>query len=276
MQIDVNSKPLADEICAKMDLYRAELLKFDMCEPSKLKSSAWHWHFFKPTTEFTAFVVNLKGCDSHIAVTYGYASTAFTRMAGCENDLIQLGIDDEDITLREKTIIFSEMGDANARTQIAQMYERYQHTTKDALLLAAKAKRKAFIQQITVKLKPLGFKKKANTWTHSLEGECNLVFNLQKSSFSDQYYFNIYIDKNGKDSCGNCYYTRILPGDGSLMDWQTVSTSELESFMHFSVIPALESIIHTPLCQLGQRPNIQSGCSCDRQKCQRCWFEKNL
>lgn len=276
MQIDVNSKPLADEIRTKMDCYRAELLKFGMCEPSRLKSSVWHWRFFKPVTELTAFVVNLKGCDTHIAVTYGYASTAFTRMASCESDLTQLGIDDESITLREKAIIFSEMDDANVRAQIARMYEEYQQTSKDDLLLAAKARRKAFIQQITVNLKPMGFRKKANTWTRFLEGECVLMFNLQKSSFSDQYYFNIYIDKSEKDHCGNCYYSRILPDDASLIDWQTMSASKLESFMHSSVIPALESIIHTPLCQLGQPPDIWSGCNCDRQKCPQCWVEKNL
>ncbi len=59
------------------------------------------------------------------------------------------------------------------------MYNRYSKTEKDDLLICAKEKRKAFIQQIAVKLKPFGFKKKANIWTCALENEyCWMEKNL--------------------------------------------------------------------------------------------------
>lgn len=276
MQIAIDSKQLAGKIREKMEHYRTELLKSGMREPDKRKSSVWHWHFFKPMTELTAFVVNLKGEDQYIEITYGYVSTAFTRVAGCKNDLIELGVCDEDITIREKIIICDETDDTMIRTHITQMYEKYQQTTKDELLLEAKARRKAFIQQITAKLKSMGFRKKANNWTHILEGEYYLTFNAQKSSFSDKYYFNIYIGKNGINDYGDCYYNRVFPYDMCPVDWQILSQDEFVIFLNCTVIPVLEQIIHTPLRELGKLPSVWSCCSCGRKKCERCWVEKNL
>jgi len=200
MQIAVDSKPLSSEIRTKMEKYRADLLVSGMLEPSKRESSVWHWFFYKPTTELTAFIVNLTGTDHYIEVVYGYASTAFTRFAGCENCLIESGVRDEEITIREKIVICDEADEGTARNQITKMYERYLQTPKDELLIEAKAKRKAFIQQIAVKLKPMGFRKNANTWTRALEGDYYVTFNAQKSAFSDEYYFNVYIGKKAPTS----------------------------------------------------------------------------
>ena len=238
MQIAVDSKPLSSEIRTKMGKYRADLLASGMLEPSKRESSVWHWFFYKPTTELTAFIVNLTGTDHYIEVAYGYASTAFTRFAGCENCLSESGVCDEEITIREKIVICDEADETSAKAQITQMYERYLQTPKDELLIESKAKRKDFIQQIAVKLKPMGFRKKANTWTRTLEGEYYLSFNAQKSSFSDEYYFNVYIGKNGSNDYGDCYYTRVFPGDMCPMDWQALSKDEFEFFLNRTVVPA--------------------------------------
>ena len=276
MQMEIDSKPLSSVIRAKMEQYRVDLLASGMQEPSKRKSSVWHWFFYKPETELTAFIVNLTGTDHYVEVVYGYTSTAFTRFAGCENCLIESGVSDEEITIREKIVICDEADEAAARNQIAQMYERYLRTPKDELLIEAKAKRKAFIQQIAAKLKPMGFRKKANTWTRTLEGDYYLMFNAQKSSFSDEYYFNVYIGKNGTNDYGDCYYTRVFPGDMCPMDWQALSKDEFEFFLNRTVVPALEQIIHTPLHELGKLSSIWSCCSCNRKKCEQCWVEKNL
>lgn len=269
-------KPIPGEIQVKMEQYRQQLLDAGMAQPAKRSSSGRHWFFFKPTTELTAFIVNLIGTDHYVEVVYGYASTAFTRMAGCENCLIESGVCDEDITIREKIIICDEADEGTARNQITGMYERYLQTPKDALLIEATAKRKAFIQQIAVKLKPMGFRKKANTWTKLLEGNYSLTFNAQKSAFSDEYYFNVYIEKNGSNLYGDCYYTRVFPGDMCPMDWQALNSDEFEFFLNRAVVPALEQIINTPLWELGKLPSVWSRCSCDRKKCEQCWVEKNL
>lgn len=269
-------KRLPNDIQSKMEQYRIELLAFDMREPTKWQSSSWHWLFYKPMTELTAFVVNLQGNEFYIEVTYGYASTAFTRMAGDKNALLERGVLDEYVTVREKAIICDETDEVTAKSKIAKMYETHLHTKKDDLLLFAKEKRKAFIQQIHSKLKPLGFKKKANTWTHSLTDTYYLMFNAQKSAFSDEYYFNLYIGKNGTNEYGDCYYTRIAPNGMSPMDWQALDKEEFDFFLDKAVVPELERIIATPLSELGQIASYWTGCHCNRQKCESCWMKKNL
>lgn len=275
MQIAADSKPISSETRGKLEQFRGELLAFGMQEPSKRKSSVWHWYFFKPMTELTAFIVNLTGNDNCVEVVYGYASTAFTQFAGCENALLESGVSDEDITIREKIIIYDGTDEDTVRSLVGDMYSRYYKTQKDDLLKFAKEKRKAFIHEIALKLKPLGFKKRANTWTRPMEGEYYLMFNAQKSGFSDEYYFNVYIGKNGTNDYGDCYYTRVAPQGLYPSDWQALSWEELASFLNSTVIPTLETIIDTPLKELGKIPSYWSGCYCDRKKCDCCWMEKN-
>ena len=270
------SKPLPSDIHAKMERYRTELLAFDMSEPTKRQPSSCHWYFYKAMTDLTAFILNLQGNEFYVEVTYGYASTAFTRMAGDENALVEWGVSDEEITIREKVIICDEADETIARSKIAEMYTVYRYTQKDDLLLFAKEKRKAFIQQIQAKLKPFGFRKKANTWTRSLTETYYLMFNAQKSAFSDEYYFNLYIGKNGTNDYGDCYYTRIAPAGMFPMDWQALDKEEFDFFLDKSVIPELEKIIGTPLAELGQLSSYWTGCHCNRQKCESCWMQKNL
>ena len=144
------------------------------------------------------------------------------------------------------------------------------------MLLFAKEKRKAFIQQIQAKLKPFGFRKKANTWTRSLTETYYLMFNAQKSAFSDEYYFNLYIGKNGTNDYGDCYFTRLAPNGMCPMDWQALNKEEFDFFLEKSVVPELEKIIGTPLEALGQMPRYWSGCHCNHEKCGSCWMQKNL
>lgn len=268
-------KTFSRGIQTKMEQYRAELLAFGMSEPTAQQSSS-HWCFYKSTTELTAFILNLKMNGSNIEISYGYASTAFTRLANNENALHEYGVSDEDITIREKVIISDATDEAIAKQKIKEMYTIYQKTQKDDLLLLAKEKRKAFIQQIHTKLKPLGFRKKANTWAHSLDDTYYIMFNAQKSAYSDEYYFNLYIGKNGTNNYGDCYYTRIAPNDMFPMDWQALGKEEFNLFLDEIVVPELEKIIKTPLIELGQISSYWKGCHCTRQKCESCWMEKNL
>ena len=269
-------KQLPRDIQNKMEQYRRALLAFAMAEPTNWDSSSRQMYFYKPMTELTAFVLNLRGNESYIEATYGYASTAFTRMAGDENALAQWGVSDENITIREIFLICGEEDEILAKQKIGDMYAAYAKTQKDELLLIAKEKRKAFIGQIHGKLKPLGFKKKANTWTRTLADPYYLMFNAQKSAFSDAYYFNLYIGKNGTNDYGDCYFTRIAPNGMSPMDWQALTKEEFDFFLEKSVVPELEKIIVTPLEALGQMPRYWSGCHCNHEKCGSCWMQKNL
>ncbi len=260
----------------KMEAYRERLLAANMQEPGKRNLEGCHWMFFKPMTPLTAFIVNLRGLEDRIDILYGYASTAFTRMAGDENALADWGVDDSTVTLREMVPIHGPSDEESAQIRIQQMYERYRHTDKDALLLLAKEKRNAFIQQIAVRLKPLGFKKKANTWKRELEGEYYLMFSLQKSMYSDQYYFNIYIGINGTNHYGDCFYTRVAPCQRFPVDWQILSQEEWLHFLDRELAPALQSMIQTPLEIQGRDPSFWENCYCSRTKCENCWVGKNL
>ena len=262
--------PQRSDMDGQIQHYRRQLLEAGFRE-----AGFYEHRYYKVCTALTAFIVNLKETEHAIEAVYGYASTAFTKMTGCENALIESGVSSEDISIREKITIRGE-ADENAARQIQEMYDRYLHTEKDELLKFAKEKRKSFIQQIAVKLKPLGFRKKANSWTHALEGDYYLMFNAQKSAFSDEYYFNVYISKNGTNHYGDCYDTRVFPGNMCPMDWQALSKDEFEFFLIHTVVPALEQIIHTPLWELGKLPSVWPHCTCDRKICEVCWVEKNL
>ncbi len=276
MQNNDNKGKLDNCIRTKMEVYRNQLLAANMQEPKKRGLEGYHWIFFKPMTSLTAFIVNLRGQKNGIDIVYGYASTAFTRMAGDENALIDWGVDDKDITIREMVHIHTVSDEEPAKIRIQQMYERYQQTEKDALLILAKERRKAFIQQIAIRLKPLGFKKKANSWKYELTGEYYLMFNLQKSMYSDQYYFNIYIGKDGTNHYGDCFYTRLAPCRQSPADWQLLSHDEWLCFLDHELVPVLQRIIQTPLEIQGRDPSFWKNCFCKREKCAHCWVEKNL
>lgn len=272
---DIEKKmPLPEEIEARIARYRQQLLDFGMKVPSG--GDEPECRFYKPVTELTAFIVNLHSSAEGVVVVYGYASTAFTRMIGDENALETLGVADWEITIREKVVIRDEMEEGGARARVAAMYERYLHTEKEELLACAKAKRSEFIRRFAVRLKPMGFLKKGNTWTKPLENDCVAVFNAQKSGFSDEYYFNIYIRKMKQGDYAVCYNARVAPEGMSPMDWQLVDEVVLDGFLDGTVVPAMEWILHTPLQELGAMPDLWINCYCVRHLCSSCWVEKNL
>lgn len=206
-------------------------------------------------------------------LTYGYASTAFTRLTGCENALLWYGLSDDNITLREKFLICGEADEQTAADQIVACLAQYRGTEKDALLLLVKEKRKAWIQQFAARLKPLGFKKKGNTWRKPLEGNYELEFYLQKSSYADEYYFNVYIQPIGCTSHMRCYFNRL--GSGTF-DWQSLTPEETEAFLDKTILPPLQRLMETPFPVLGHDPIIWKGCNCDHFRCPTCWVQKNV
>lgn len=266
-----NLKP---EIRDVLERYRTQLLAFGMCEPKSCNFSTGYWNFYKQTTEWAAFVVNLQGKDDFVEVIFGFASTAFTKMVGDEMSLINYGIWDEAIAVRQKVIIRSEADEKFAQDRIGKMYEQYYSAEKDEILAVKKAAQKAFIATIAKKLKPLGFKKKNNSWTKFLDDEYYVEFYAQKSSFSDEYYFNIYIRKNNQN--GSCYYTRVAPEEMYPMDWQCIPDAQWQAFLDDMIENVLMPIIDTPLPELGKMPYIWETCFCDRKKCSNCWVEKNV
>ena len=272
MQISENPKPIPADVREKLEDYRTRLLSAGFFEPTRHHSADWHWYFYRPDTDLTAFAVNLWGKDGWLEITYGLASTAFTRMAGDENALSWYGLSDTDITLRENFLVCDDSDSETLAAQIAGFFTRYRGTEKDALLDLAREKRKAYIAQFAAALKPLGFKKKATTWTRPLDS-FELIFNLQKSAYADEYYYNIRFQPVGSRDYRRCHESRISPGT---MDWQALNAQELDFFLKRTLLPTLQRFLETPLSELGRDPKIWKCCHCDHSLCPRCWVEKNV
>lgn len=259
----------------KMKKYRTELLDNGMKEPVN-RVSGDGLRFYRQEGKDVAFAVNLSVCDGEIKAVCGFATANFDAADERAEFFEKFGVPDGEMKLREGFLINGEDDEKTVRQAAAQMYAEYHGATKDELFAFAKEKRKKFIAQIAAKLKPLGFKKKNSAWTRELESEYYLMFDVQKSSFSDEFFFNVYIGKNGTNEYGDCFYSRVSPDGKTPTDWQLVSEEQMESFLIDELCPLLYRLIETPLSELGKLSEIQRSCSCDRKKCEHCWVEKNI
>ena len=156
------------------------------------------------------------------------------------------------------------------------MYDKYYQVEKEELLECSRKMRKEFFDKIDVRLKLLGFKKKGNTWKKNLEREFYLMFEAQKSSFADEYYFNVTVDTDYRKFARDCFYTRLFPEELCPLDWQLYPEDKLTEFLDNEVVPFLLHIIDTPLLELGKEKMIWAGCWCERDDCAFCWVEKNM
>lgn len=215
---------------AKMEIYREQLLQFGMLEPKNCNKKLMHWLFYKPIKQYTAFVVNLTSTKEGVSVVYGYSSTAFTKFVNCENSLIDSGVSDGEISLREKVIIANDDDEQFAAKQIGDMYAKYLNLEKDELLAVVKSKRNEFIKKFSVALKPLGFKKNGNIWKKSVSDNRSIEFHLQKSLYSDSYYFNINVLIDGKYDLDS--QSRITVDKKYQLDWQCATEDEIESLVN--------------------------------------------
>ena len=176
-----------------------------------------HNHFYKELAENVAFVINIVSEDEwRTEIVYGCASTAFTRMKNNEDALICSGVYSDDITIRKSAIFAVDEDTTELKNEIGQMYLRFSNVSKDELLAIAKDMRKSFIAKFAIPLKQLGLKKKGNIWTLS---DGSYIFNIQKSMYSDKYYFNL-----GP--------TRLsIPGYSEPFDWQLIDEKVFDRFI---------------------------------------------
>lgn len=147
--------------------------------------------FFRRDSELTAFFVNLEPAGDGLRVFCGFASIAFIRIKNNESALWDMGISEDRAALRFLVPIPTERSEAAAAEQIAAVFRSYQGTEKDALLSLSKELRKAWLDRITQRLKPLGFRKKGNEWRKVLPSGHTLYFAADKGSYSDGYNFDV-------------------------------------------------------------------------------------
>ena len=226
------------------------------------------FHFYRPTTEKAAFVLNLYDRGDSMEVTYGFTSIPDAQF------LSNHGEDDSDIKLRFSATVTNEEDEAAVSRAIKDIYDTYSQTSKDDILALKKERQKQFLQKIAVRLKPLGFKKKAAKWIKPLERGFCLEFEAQKSQWSDEYYFNVNVYP-GDSRYPECYGTRINLNGKSLFNWQLMTDEELTLLLDNAIENMLLPIIHTPLEELGKSKEIQKSCFCPGNKCDSCWVQKN-
>ncbi len=270
------SRALPDEAVSRLFRCRERLLQsgFMQAEGDEDAANASALHFYRPDTPLTAFAVNLAGDASGVNVVYGYASTAFACMTGDETALVRHGC--SEINLCGRVHIACDADAAEAENAVRALLDAHRGVEKDALLSLVKEKRRAFIQTIAAYLKPLGFRKVRNTWTYSRQDGHQVQFVLQKSMYSDRYYFNVDIRPAGAMYPRICAEFRVLHGEEQCLPWQELGEAAMTAFLEEKLLPALRHLAFAPLDELGRDPFLWDNCCCDRSRCETCWVEKNV
>ena len=246
---------LTENIKEKTRYFKKLLLESGFKEAEHyIESRLWKWKFYKPTTEDVAFIVNLEPYDDYIEIYYGYTSTAFTKMNGDAEALKKYGVYSDDITVRNMIKHTNGESTSLCKDTILSFYNKYFHITKDELLALAKEKRKEFINNIHLELKPLGFKKKSNVWTISLNEHYSLSFYVQKSRFCDSYEFYYVVDNlQNQHPYYRCHQNNIgyeYKNESVRYNWQCYSKLEFDKFFDFIKHDVLLPIINTDISKL--------------------------
>ena len=199
-------------------------------------------HFFRQATEQTALVVNFEDDEeSCITILYGFASTAY--MAGDEEWFANHGSYIEDCQVRNILCVWDEESEINAKISISNFYEQYKDHSKEEILAVKKERQKEFLSHFARALKPLGFKKKGTKWTRALDNSRALTFDAQKSSFSDQYYFNVTVHE-----ISNLYaiysYERVVMYGSGIYNWQLMTVEQIDDLIQYALRNYIEPKIN--------------------------------
>ena len=252
----------------QLDVYKEQLLKSNFSE-AKFEPC----RFFRQETDKTAFIINLTETESGVGILYGFCSISF---APEYRDFFEKwGKDEDDCNLRYYLTIKSDSDEVKAKDLVQGLYILYRNAEKDELLSIVKERRKAFLHKFTEILKPLGFKKKGNKWMKQFADEYLLAFEAQKSAYSDQYYFNISIDRVESANQIGCYYTRVDTKPEGIYNWQLMSDAEIETLLTVTG-EKINAILDTSIETLGKQKWVWEHCMCNRKHCNDCWVEKNF
>ncbi len=264
-----------DRFTDKFFEYRERLLAYGMVNP-KNKLGTEFQKFYKYTSDQSALVLNITDCGDQLFLCYG--ATTVSLSADYRSFFEENGDDNEDMNIRRCFKIKSEADEAEAAVRIKAFFAEYGTLTKEEILTRAKEMRKEFMKLITDKLKPLGFKKKSNSWKKPLENGFYIEFHADKSTYSDIYAFDIYLFR--ENIVPRCYrnvpeYNEDCVTYGSKLNWQLTSREAFARMLDESALPIIEHILATPQEEWAVDKSIASLVRlCDRTKCEDCPLKK--
>lgn len=167
---------------------RREEWKQKLRDAGFLEGTIHTCHFYKELTEKTAFCLNLKFHENYTGIVYGIFSTAIFCNEEEKKWLYKWGCDDEDCNLRYYLEIKEKEDEKKAETAVSALYWKFRQADKEEVLQFVKQKRKEFLNVITGVLKPLGYKKKGNSWSKETKDKIVVYFWADKNPYCDLYY----------------------------------------------------------------------------------------
>ena len=286
---------LGQDIKDKTRYFRKLLLNNGFLEATKyIESRLWKWKYYKITSEDVAFIVDLETYPDYIEIYYGYTSTAFTKMSGSHNVLKEYGVDRDDIKIRNKVVYTYGEDEKNSWDKIKAFYDYYFNLSKIDILSLSKDRKKEFVNKINSKLKPLGFKKKGDVWSISLNDSYVLSFYASKSSFTDTFSFYYRINNVENKSQIFCCHENDIAYEykNQLLtyNWQCYNSLEFNNFFDFIIKDILLPIINVdrlkfknmlvelnnvnkPILFISTNEKIRSygNVNCEESKCINCY-----
>ncbi len=221
-------------------VYRDKLLEAGFAEATQRP-----FRFYKPVNGEAAWIIHLVEDEYCLMVYYGcHPIYAYD---GALDFMVQYCEDMDTCRIRSSLCILSDEDEEKATQTLADFFAGWRDPTKEEIKTAHKERQKAFLLRIKERLKPLGFRKKANTWWLFI-GTYKLTFEVQKSFYSDRMYFAICL--NAVDSDGNFlhsnlpskYSSRVTFGGEYCHNWQLLSYEQGERLMD-QIVDELSALI---------------------------------
>ncbi len=220
--------------------------------------------FWDRTPDGFAYVLNLLPQEDELLIEAGFLfPTNWDYVAS-------IGERDTSIRLRVIRRVHTEEALHASLAEVNALRNTWFNATREELKAHIAEKQKAFLQRITAQLKPLGFRKKAANWTFQRGDGYEVIWNAQKSLYSDGYYFNLYLHRVGMRELYGCIDTRPM---GALLDWQTIPVEEFDDLLRAVIEKNIRPLMTLPLSEIAQNPTLFSKpFLCTPRRCADCWY----
>lgn len=228
-----------------MELLQAALLQLPSMSMASNPIGRYHSLCEKTPGDF-AYVLNLRPKRDGLLVEAGFAfpmnapaDWAFFRQMGCTGT---------DIRLRIIRLVNTQEALEAVLAEAEALRNAWFDKPREAVKKEIDARQKAFAARITAQLKPLGFRKKALHWTFTRPDGWQVDWGVQKSQYTDAFYFNLLLTKPDKHP----WYMGVIDERplGNLLDWQAMPAEDFDDLLRAVVQRRILPLMHAPIEQL--------------------------